>query len=109
MISAKDDAEGQEVKGCTCGLRAEWGSLDFHMCGCVRKKVGSTPTHHLQLSSGYCSCIHLFIEQIHRGCPNVPNTVLGAGYSSKLNKVHDLTEPGIYRLFSNVTSSVKPF
>lgn len=66
MIFTKDDAEGQAVKGCTCGLRAEWGSLDFRMCGYVRRKLAQllpiTCTYHLAIAVVFIYSWNKYIE-----------------------------------------------
>lgn len=54
------------MKGCTCGLRAEWGSLDFHMCGRVRRKLAQllsiTCTYHLVIAVVFVYSLNKYIE-----------------------------------------------
>lgn len=97
-----------KVKGCTCGPGAEWSSLDFQIGGCVRRKLAQllpiTCTCHMAIVIVFIHSLNKYTECVHM-CQLLSWV---QGYSSKLNKVPALMEPGIFRLVSNITSSVKP-
>lgn len=90
------------------GSRAERSTLDFHIRGCVRRKLArllpTTCTRHLAIVITFMHSLNKHIEGAHM-CQALSWV---QGYRSKLNKVHARVEPVIYRLISNVTASVKP-